>query len=448
MASFPQIANAQQRPVAIEMETTILGALLVEPTAFYEACDLINVVDFAMDSHRRIYGAILGLSEDNSPVDIITVSEELRKRGELSSIGGIAYLAKLSEGLPRKLSIKKYVKEVRNKSRLRQLMSLAERMYAESGENDAEAEAVFSQWQLDLFELAGDSAGNASEDIRTIIPRVLQKIGEQRSSSVENDALGYTTGIQDLDKWTKGLFPNEYTIILGETNGAKTPWATQISVENGFKGIRSHWFSQEMTREQLTQRILVYASQSARAKDVRDPRFLNITDFTDLGRTGDRLMNLPIGIDDSRQLPLDKLIARAKVAIHRDSAKLIVVDYLQLVRSSSGVRQTDVERIEATTLALRDLAAESKDHGVHVVALSQYSRPSDSKGASRNSRAKGSSSLEQSCHNMFHIIREKDEETGAFTPNGEIEIGKNREGTLGRVPFYFDGDHLKFMGVR
>lgn len=448
MASYPQILGEQERPASLHAEMTILGAMLVEPEAYYQASGILSTMDFALDSHRRIYGAMLCVGEEGQPVDIVTISAELRKKRELDSIGGLPYLASLSEGLPRKLSIESYVKIVRDKSLMRQLMAAAERMFNDASDVAMTPEAVFSKWQMEMLDLVADSGHSQSEDIGQIIPRVITKIAEQRDLSHELDALDYTTAIQELDLFTRGLFKNEYTLILGETGGAKTAWATQITVENAMRGARCHWMSMEMTKEQLTRRMLVYASERAKAKDVRDPRYLNLVDWTDLQDTGQRMMPFPIGIDDTRQMPLDMLIARAKVAIHRDNAKLIFVDYIQLVKSASGVRhQSDTERIEATTLALRDLAADSKDLGVHVIGLSQYSRPQDGRaGGAHNGRAKGSSSLEQSCQNMFHIIREKTE-TGEYAEEGEIMIGKCREGRLGRIPFRFDGDHLKFMSA-
>ena len=449
MASMANSVEQQQdRPASLPAEMAILGAMLVDPASFYQVSGVLTTTDFAWDSHRRIYGAMLGLAEEGEGIDLTTVSVALRASSELDSVGGQPYLMSLTENLSRRLNIDTYIRTVRNKARLRGLMLAAERMYGDAGAADGKAEEVFARWQMDMLELAGESTSGQAEEIGSIIPRVLQEIGEQREFSHTDAALWYTTGIRDLDLKMKGLYPNEYTILLGETGGAKTAWATQISVENGFGGIRSHWFSQEMTKEQLTRRMLVYASKQAKAKDVRDPRFLNLMDYTELQQTGSGMMGLPITIDDTRALPLDKLLARAKVAIHRDGAKIIVVDYIQLVKTASGARyQTDTERVDATTIALRDLAADSKKMGVHVVALSQYARPLDGKGGgAKNSRAKGSSSLEQSCQNMLHIVREQ-EENGEYSDEGEIIIGKCREGKLGRVPFHFDGDHLRFMAA-
>jgi replicative DNA helicase len=201
----------------------------------------------------------------------------------------------------------------------------------------------------------------------------------------------------------------------------------------------------EMTKEQLIRRMISSLATVVTAKDIRDPRWMHEAEFQDMLKTSNILERFPIHIDDSRQLPLDVLIARAKAAMYRDGVKLIIVDYIQIVRSMTKARnQNDTERIEATTLALRDLAAESKAFGVHVIGLSQYSRPADGgKAKAENRRAKGSSSLEQSCQAMFHIVRDMLED-GSLSTDVEIVVGKQREGRFGRIKCIFDENHLRF----
>src|SRR5882762_1216479 len=126
MASYPQLVDDQDRPASVHAEMTILGGMMVEPVAIVDATMLLQTEDFALDSHRRIYSAMVHLSEAGHAVDIVTVSEELRRRKELDSVGGVPYLASLSEGLPRKLSIESYVRIVRDKSLMRQLMTVCD----------------------------------------------------------------------------------------------------------------------------------------------------------------------------------------------------------------------------------------------------------------------------------------------------------------------------------
>src|SRR6266699_3563424 len=139
MASYPQLVNDSGRPASLHAEMTILGGMLVDPVAIIDATMLLRADDFSLDSHRKIYTAMLVLAEVGHAVDIVTVSEQLRKKKELDSVGGVAYLASLSEGLPRKLSIESYVKIVRDKSLMRQLMTVCDMGMIEASDQSREA---------------------------------------------------------------------------------------------------------------------------------------------------------------------------------------------------------------------------------------------------------------------------------------------------------------------
>ncbi len=144
MASFPQLVSDSGRPTSVHAEMTILGAMLVEPVAIIDATMYLKVDDFALDSHRKIYAAMMTLSQTGHAVDIVTVSEELRKRKELDSVGSVAYLASLTEGLPRKLSIESYVAIVRDKSLMRQLMTVCDVGMAAAADQSEEALQVLN----------------------------------------------------------------------------------------------------------------------------------------------------------------------------------------------------------------------------------------------------------------------------------------------------------------
>lgn len=438
-----------ERPVSLHAEVTCLGAMMVEQEAWFEGTEHLTTLDFALDSHRRIYASMLRVSENGKEVNLETVMDDLFGKGELDTVGGLPYLASLSEGLPRKLSIESYVRIIRDKSIRRQAMTICDRYLLELAKQDEEALVVIPRMQLELMDLEGDAIHQKAETIGQIMPRVLEHLDELRMSKNRDDALGYTYGIDALNQFTKGAFPNEYTIISADTGGAKTAWATQITIDNAMKNVKSLWFSQEMTKEALAQRMISCLSTIVRAKDIRDPRWMGNEEYIDVKKTAAILSRFGIDIDDTRQLPLDQLLARAKAAYHRRDVKLIVVDYIQLVQNPTNHKnRNETERIQATTLALRDLAAESKKHGIHVIGLSQYARPADGgRGKPDNGRLKGSSSLEQSAQNVFHILREKNED-GSWATDAEIRIGKARDGKFGTIKCVFDEDHLRFIAAR
>jgi replicative DNA helicase len=436
------------RPASQHAERTILGATLVEPLAIEEAVKGIQWRDFSLSSHQEIFKAVTALYGQHVPIDLISLGNELRRRNQLDSVGGLSYLYKLSEGLPRKLSIESYVRIVREKALLREGMRLCDKYMIQFADAGAEAPTLLAQMQMELMELSADAPGNQAETLKTIMPRVIERITQERNNPSTEEALGYTYGIREVDRFTKGAFANEYTLIAGETGGAKTAWMTQILLDNALMGRKCLLFSMEMTALQMGNRLLSSAARFVKASEIRDPRTMGIHEYDDAKKTAAKLEELGIIIDDTRQLPLDQLLARARAAIFMDEVKIIGVDYLQLVRSASGIKyQTDVERIEATTLGLRDLAAYSKEYSAHVIALSQYSRPADGgKSKPQNSRAKGSSSIEQSAQVFFHIIREELED-GSMSTDVEIRIGKQREGKRGTVRCRFNEDHLRFESV-
>jgi replicative DNA helicase len=173
-------------------------------------------------------------------------------------------------------------------------------------------------------------------------------------------------------------------------------------------------------------------SEFLRAKDIRDPRSLNVTDYLELKNVSKKLAELPLWVDDNSRLSLDKILARARLAIARYGVRIIVLDYLQIVEVPDV--KDDVQRLDRVTYRLRDLAKTEK--GVHVIALSQHSYGEDSKG---KKRLKGSSSLMQSCQNLFELRTEEE------SSDAEIAIRKQREGRRGRVSCRYDADSLSFV---
>ncbi|MEO6816756.1 MAG: DnaB-like helicase N-terminal domain-containing protein, partial [Edaphobacter sp.] len=169
MATYPQIVGEQERPASLHAEMTILGAMMVEPVAINDATMLLKTDDFALDSHRRIYSVMVHLSEVGHAVDIVTVGEELRKRKELDSIGGLPYLASLSEGLPRKLSIESYVRIVRDKSLMRQLMAVCDLGMIDAADQSQEALDVLNNVSGRLMEISEHAVTGGFSDIGDIV---------------------------------------------------------------------------------------------------------------------------------------------------------------------------------------------------------------------------------------------------------------------------------------
>ena len=432
-------------PSSLSSERAILGSILLNNDLLWEAAEKITTHDLSLDSHREIYSSFLQMADEGITIDIVTLSNWLKNEKKVEKIGGVAYLASLTEGLPRTLSIEEYIGIIVEKSRLRKIINLCTRIAVEASDEGTESETLLSAIQSEAIEIDGDLSSSNAEHVSTITSRVLDKIGQERNIEQFTQNIGYTTGILDLDRLSGELRKQEYTIIAGDTSSGKSLLAAQITLENALKGIPILWFSMEMTKEQLISRFFSSFSTAVTASMVRDPRTMPLHRFSNLEEDVIKLNKLPIYIDDTPRLPLDVMLARSRSYIRKYKIEVVVTDYLQLLLSPTYKKiEKDIERIEEITYAHRDLA---KTENIHTIALSQYSRPADGKNTGgRLNRLKGSSSLEQSCHNAFLIEREEDEH-GDYTENAEIFQAKNREGRKGRVPCKLDPDRLRFVSI-
>src|SRR3984885_14778846 len=210
MATYPHIIGDQERPTSVHAEMTILGAMLVEPVAIIDATMLLKTDDFALDSHRKIYAAMLQLVEFGHGVDIVTITDHLSKKKELDSVGGLPYLASLSEGLPRKLSIESYVRIVRDKSLARGLMNVAERGALEAGDGQEEAAVVLDRTIQELRELADSAPGNDLQRVDAIL-----EAQGPAEAMVERMATlnGIRIGFEQVDNNTHGLQPKHLVVV-------------------------------------------------------------------------------------------------------------------------------------------------------------------------------------------------------------------------------------------
>ena len=311
MASLPQLVNPNDdhRPASLHAEQTILGAMLVEPLAIVDATMLLKTDDFSLDSHRKIYEVMLHLSEVGYAVDIVTVSEDLRKRKELDSIGGMAYLASLSEGLPRKLSIESYVRIVRDKSLLRQLMTVCDMGMMEATDQTLEAIDVLNQVETRLMEISEHAVTGGFSGIPDIVRNSFGSIDKLYEQGRE--VTGLRTHYTEFDKMTSGLQDSELIIIAARPSMGKTAWAINIAQNCAVKdGKVVAVFSLEMSKESLLRRML--ASEAMVGSRKLQTGFIPREDKGKLIAALDRLMNSKMFIDDTPGITLAEMRAKAR----------------------------------------------------------------------------------------------------------------------------------------
>ena len=433
-------------PADPSAEATILGAILLDNESFFDDSFDIKSDDFSLDSNRRIFlvmnEILFGMVEGVRHVDIVTLANELARRKWIEAVGGVAYIASLTEGLPRRPVVDEYVRIIKDKARLRQLMAICSWGIAVAEDQTVSALEVLSDVENKLQELATDGTAHSVE-IGSCIPAVEERINKGRVISEDRKALEMTWGISGLDDFTKGAFSGEFTVVSGESSGGKTASMVQMTLANAREGIPCAWFSMEMSKEQITRRYYAAMSDVLTANHMRDPRLMNLhTHVPEMRRVSEELARLPIRIDDTSPLRVDKLRSRIRMMARKFGTRLFVVDYLQLVKGMPGLKGP--EQFADTVIALRDIP--KQEPSIHLVVLSQYSKADGfmkKKGRTADSNF-GGSVIHHAAQNMLMISIEDQEKNDRDLLEVQIRIAKQREGKRGKIDCYYDKNHLRF----
>src|SRR5271155_4393194 len=431
MATYPHIVGEQERPASVHAEMTILGAMLVEPVAIIDATMLLKTDDFALDSHRKIYDAMLHLVEVGHAVDIVTVADSLSKKKELDSVGGLPYLASLSEGLPRKLSIESYVRIVRDKSLMRQLLTVCDMGMIEASDQSREALDVLNQVTTRLTEISEHAVTGGFSDITAIVKDSFGSIDALYEQGRE--VTGLATHYIEFDRMTSGLQESELIIIAARPSMGKSALAINIA-ENA--AVRSGKvvtvFSLEMSKASLLRRML--ASQALVNSKAIQTGMLMREDRAKLINGLEKLMESKIFIDDTPGITLAEMRAKARrLKQQHGQLDLIVIDYLQLMTGSSSNAKGFENRTQEVSAISRGLKALAKEMKVPVVALSQLSR-----------------AIEQDADVVCFIHREEyyDRENEDLKGKAEIIIAKQRNGPTGVVHLAYLADFTRFENLQ
>lgn len=430
-------------PQSLEAELALLGALLIDPTAVDQITPLIQPDDFYRDAHREIYEAILELigGPGGHQVDVITVSEALRRRGSLDNVGGLPFLMELANLVPTAAHAPYYAQIVREKALLRRVIETGTRMVGAAFQGEQSAEDILEQAQQSLSELA-QKGRRDPERLHHILVQTLEKV-EQMAG--RKGLAGLSTGFPDLDRMTSGLQPSDFIVVAARPSMGKTNLCLNIARNVALKEqVPVVVFSLEMSQEQLALRLVSAEAdidgQRLRTGDLTEEMWARLTQA--LGRLGDA----PIFIDDSPALSPMELAAKARSLNRRAPLGLIVVDYLQLmsVRSRAENRQQEISEISRS---LKSLARELR---VPVLALSQLSRAVESRTDKRPmlSDLRESGAIEQDADVVAFIYREdyyaKESETQGLA---EIIIAKQRNGPTGVVHLMFRKETGRFLSV-
>lgn len=443
----PDLTLEAGMPANVDAEKTVLGAILIDENAYFDDClENIQADDFSLDSHRRIYlrmAEIMSGMVDAHHLDIVTLANELAKNKEVEAVGGVAYLAGLTEGLPRRPVIEEYVRIIKDKSKLRKIMAICSAAVARAADQGETALEVLGALEYQLTEVQAEQKSDAvpaAAVVGTIEANLLAK----RNQNIEKDALDLTWGVEDLDRKTKGIHPGGLTIIAGDSGGYKTQLLMQLILANAQEGTPVGIFSLEMTKEKLLARLYTLLSDLITTDHMRDPRLMNShTHVPELKRISGAIAKLKIFVDDTSPLTIQKLRARAKMMRRRHGVKIIGVDYLQLLECPGKM---GADETKGVAFGLRDLAKGEPDCA--VVALSQFSKEQGFVKKRRRTKGDlyGGSAIHHAAQNIAIItIEDSEKRDPGDNLDVEIMIDKDREGPRGRVPCQMDRKKSKFI---
>ncbi len=420
-----------------QTERELLGHLLGDNAHFHEAAETLIARDFYLDSHRRIFGAITAVIEAGKSADLTTVGNLLVSTREIDSVGGYSYVAGLTEGLVHHVpNVSTRVELVKAASTRRSLGSIGNWLTSEASEV-SEPEDVIDLAEERLLELRAKSSKDHQSVAARCVPAAMEAIRNDRKRAT--DLLGLTTGVEQLNKVTRGIQAGEIWIVGSASGAGKTSLLIQAAVANCSVGVPVQLFSLEMTKEQLIRRMLAAVSGVPFYR-VRDPRWASDLEMEDIARAAERIATWPLHIDDAAGLTVSKIVAKSRLARRRHGIRLIGVDYVQIVNATGKD-----ERLRVATIS-RALTALAKEEHLAVVALSQLSRAdrSSPNRRPRMSDLRESSQLENDAHVVVLLHREVEEEFGKLSTSGEVIIAKQRSGETGAFPVTFDKRSLTF----
>jgi replicative DNA helicase len=449
MAVYAMPNPSDGLPSSIQTEVTVLGAMLLDAVAITDATAKLKSEDFSLDSHQRVYRVMTDLMALGHAVDLITVMDALQKRRELDAIGGASYLAFLTEGIPRNPSIESYVRIIKDKSLLRQMLGVFNDGMVKASDQTEDATTVLNDVEVQLAAIADAAIQRGFSGIPEIVASSFGSIDALYEQGKE--VTGLATHYIEFDKMTSGLQNSELIIIAARPSMGKTAWAINIAQNCAVKdGKVVAVFSLEMSKESLLRRML--ASEAMVGARKLQTGFIPRDDKSKLIGALDRLMTSKMFIDDTPGITLAEMRAKARRLRQQEGAlDLVVIDYLQLMTGPKSGGKTENRTQEVSAIS-RGLKALAKELGVPVVALSQLSRGSEQRQGDKKpllSDLRESGSIEQDADVVAFIHREEyyDRENEDLKGKAEIIIAKQRNGPTGTVKLAYLADFTRFENL-
>lgn len=427
-------------PHSVESEQSILGSILLDKDAIITVAETITPADFYKDAHRIIYESMMALNNKNEPIDMVTLTDELRKRGYLDDIGGVTYLTSLSTIVPTTSNVKYYADIVKEKSVLRQLIKASNDIINLGYGSGESAENVLDFAEKKIFDISQERTNDDFKPINQVLMDTYDMIESIYSN--KSDVTGVTTGFKDLNKKINGLQRTDLILVAARPAMGKTAFALNLVQNAAIKGNASvAVFSLEMSKEQLAQRMIA-AQSNVELKKMKTGT-LNDADWPRIISAMAVMSDAKIFIDDTPGIKINELRSKCRKLKMEQGLDLVMIDYLQLMESDSKneSRQQEISKIS------RSLKILAKELDCPVVALSQLSRAPEQRADHRPvlSDLRESGAIEQDADIVMFLYRDEYYHSDSEKKDlAEIIIAKNRHGETGSVELVWMGSIQRF----
>ncbi|MEO0005915.1 MAG: primary replicative helicase [Bacteroidota bacterium] len=439
------------QPQAVQLEEAVLGALMLDRDALPMVMDILRPESFYTEGHQLIYRAVIRLFERSNPVDLLTVTEELKKSGDLEKAGGGYYLVELTHRVASAANIEYHARIIAQKHIQRELIRVSTNVIRDAYEDTTDVFNLLDDAEKGLFAITQNNLSRSYESMGSLSSKVLKQIEELTQ---KGDGLtGVPTGFTNLDRLTSGWQPSDLIIVAARPGMGKTSMvlAVALNAARDFgKGVAL--FSLEMASTQLVQRLISMEAEIAGSK-MRNGK-LEDYEWQQLQTTVERLSNVPIFIDDTPAINIFELRAKCRRMKQQHDIQLVIIDYLQLMTGSTeGKGGNREQEIAGISRALKSLA---KELNIPVIALSQLSRAVEVRGGSKRpqlSDLRESGSIEQDADIVAFIYRPEyyqileDESGQSLKGIAEFIVAKHRHGALDTVKMRFMDTFAKFVNL-
>ncbi len=427
-------------PQNLEAEQSILGAILIDNDALPRALEILNPEDFYKQSHRKIFNVMVELFEKSEPIDLITMTDYLKRKNEMESVGGLSYLSSLVNMVPTAANIRYHSKIVREKALLRGLLRSVTEIASKVYEDNLDAEDLVDYAERSIFDISDKRVKASFVTLKEVIKDSFEMI--EHLYDKKETVTGVPSSFRDLDDMTTGFQKGDLIIIGGRPSMGKTAFALNIAQHVGLE-LRETVaiFSLEMAKEQLAFRMLC-AEAMVNSNSIRKG-FIKKEDWHKLTGAASKLTGAPIFIDDSSSITILELRAKARRLKMEHGLSLVVVDYLQLMRGRGSFERREQEISEIS----RSLKALAKELSVPVIAVSQLNRSVEQRRPPKPMLAdlRESGAIEQDADVILFLYRDEIYNKEANRGQAEVDIAKQRNGPTGTVKLSFISSCTRFL---